>query len=278
MEMNRIKKHMNRPGLLLFLILVLCVSCEEKIDWQLDDREELMLIVEGLITNQKKAHEVRLSLPAWEMNGQMEAVSGAVVRISDGDSIFELTEEPAGSGRYFTNPDVQGVYGKDYKLTIEVEDYTFTAVSRMEAVTPFQSIDTFRVSSDPLLYRLYIAESSEPAIVTISLDWSAVAGYDTLPDSENHALIYHYSFRSVDVNALFPARTEQVLFPKGTILYAEKQSVSEDYEKYLRGMLSETTWNGGVFDVKAGNPESNLSAGATGYFSASTVITATVQL
>jgi len=252
---------------------ILATACEEKIDWRLDSGDELLLIVEGSITNQKKAHEVRLSLPAREINGEMEPVSGALVSISDGDTVYNLTEEPDSSGLYYTAADVQGVYGKVYTLSIEAEGYTFTASASMDAVTSFQSISTFKAGDDPELYRLFIAESSEPAVVRLELDWSGVPGYDTLPDAENHAVIYHYTFDAIDVNEMFPARTDQVLFPPGTEIYAEKWSVSKDYENYLRGMLSETTWNGGVFDVKAGNPESNLSAGATGYFNASTVIT-----
>ncbi len=259
-------------GLTAVLLFAGISACEEKIGWELEPAEQMMLVVEGSITNQKKAHEVRLSTPAWEISGQPEAVSGAAVSISDGDEIFPLTENPVGSGRYFTSPDVQGVVGKDYRLEISVQDYTFSATARMEAVTPFQTIYPYKVSSDPDLYQLFIADSREPAIVKMELDWSTVAGYDTLPDNRNHAVIYHYSLSSIDVNELFPSRTGQVRFPPGTVYVAEKMSVSADYEDYLRGMLSETTWNGGVFDVKPGNPESNLTAGATGYFNASTVI------
>ncbi|MFZ5940114.1 MAG: DUF4249 family protein [Bacteroidota bacterium] len=262
------------PRIVLACMIVLFLSsCEEKTSWDLETQERLMLVVEGSITNQKKAHEVKLSTPAWEINGEVSPVSGAIVSISDGEEVFLLSEQPAGSGLYYTEPDVQGVYGRDYTLQIVVEDYTFTAVSRMDAVTPFQTIYPYKVSSDPDLYQLYIAESSTPAIVKLSLDWSSVPGYETLDARDNHAIIYHYSLSSIDVNEMFAAKTGQVRFPPGTQIEAEKISVSPDYEEFLRGMLSETTWNGGVFDVKAGNPKSNLSAGATGYFNASTVIT-----
>ena len=82
-----------------------------------------------------------------------------------------------------------------------------------------------------------------------------------LPDEENHALIYHYTLNSVDVNRIFCPDREHVRFPPGTIVYREKESVSRAYEEFLRGMLSETDWRGGVFDVLPGNARTNLVKG-----------------
>ncbi|MEN8156659.1 MAG: hypothetical protein ABFS10_06900, partial [Bacteroidota bacterium] len=93
---------------------------------------------------------------------------------------------------------------------------------------------------------------------------------------QTHALIYHYSLGSVDVNRIFPPDREHVRFPPGTIVFREKESVSREYEEYLRGMLSETDWRGGIFDVLPGNARTNLSEGAIGYFTAGEVIRDTV--
>ena len=72
-----------------------------------------------------------------------------------------------------------------------------------------------------------------------------------------------------------PAR-ERVYFPPGTNVNITKESLSDGYAEYLRGLLSETSWNGGLFDVKPGDPYTNLSQGAIGYFAATTVIRDTV--
>jgi hypothetical protein len=146
----------------------------------------------------------------------------------------------------------------------------------MRPVTPFQNMRIFRVQADPPLYEAYIRDSDDPAIVRLELDWSHLPGYDTLPDEDNHALIYHYTLGSVDVNRLFPPDRERVQFPPGTIVFREKESVSGGYENFLRGLLSETDWRGGVFDVLPGNARTNLSEGAIGYFTAATVIRDTV--
>jgi hypothetical protein len=148
----------------------------------------------------------------------------------------------------------------------------------MKAVSPFQFMRPYRVQDDPPLYEIHIADSDGPAIVRLELDWSHVPGYESLPDEETHALIYHYTLGTIDVNRLFPPDREHVRFPPGTIVYREKESVNGLYEEFLRGMLSETDWRGGVFDVLPGNARTNLSEGAIGYFTASEVIRDTVVI
>ena len=99
-----------------------------------------------------------------------------------------------------------------------------------------------------------------------------------MPWDENHALIYPYTLGSVDVNRIFAPDQENVRFPPGTIVFREKESVSREYEEFLRGMLSETDWRGGIFDVLPGNARSNLSEGAIGYLTAGAVIRDTVVI
>ena len=91
-------------------------------------------------------------------------------------------------------------------------------------------------------------------------------------------MIYHYTLNSVDVNRIFSPDREHVRFPPGTIVFREKESVSREYEEFLRGVLSETDWRGGVFDVLPGNARTNLSEGAIGYFTAAEVIRDTVVI
>jgi hypothetical protein len=134
------------------------------------------------------------------------------------------------------------------------------------------------VQTDPLLYEAYIADQNGPSVIRMELDWSHVPGYDTLAPEETHALIYHYTLGTVDVNHIFAPDREHVSFPPGTIVYREKESVSREYEEFLRGMLSETDWRGGVFDVLPGNASSNLKGNAIGYFTAADVIRDTVVI
>ena len=259
----------------LLPLLLFPMGCQERIDWELEMENELRLVVEAKITNEQKAHQVKLTLPVYEINGTPEPVSGATVTITDGEVLFPLTEDPLRPGVYLTEPDVQGVVNRLYYLSIQVDEYEFNALARMEGVTPIQEIGYGQVSTDPPLYEVYLGGNDDSeSMVKLEMDWSHLPGYDTLPDERNHAVIYGYYFNtlSVNVNELFPATRDRVFAPPGTRVRATKESLSDGYAEYLRGVLSETAWNGGLFDVKPGDPFTNLSEGAIGYFAACTVI------
>lgn len=258
-------------------ILFLLGSCTEKIDWDLDFQEEELVVVEGKITNEMKRHEVRLTRPLFEINGTPEVISGAQVEINDGRTLHSLSEDPSHPGTYLSEADLSGEVNKGYQLRIGLGNRRYTAIAFMHEVTPFQHMRLIQVQEEPPLYEAYIRNDSEgPSIVRMELDWSHVPGYDALPFEETHALIYHYTLNSVDVNHIFSPEREHVWFPPGTIVYREKESVSMEYAEFLRGMLSETDWRGGVFDVLPGNANTNLSEGALGFFTAAEVIRDTV--
>ena len=261
-------------GSLLKVLLpaLILVACTEQIDWELEYLEEEVLVVEGKLTSEPGPHRVTLSKPVYEMNAIPEPVSGARVDFFDGRSLYPLQEDPLQPGTYLTEPGFAGEPGNGYQLRIRQGGRRITAVSFMEPVTPFQFMRTVKVQEDPPLYRVYISDSGRPAIVRLILDWSHLPGYDTLPDHLNHAVIYHYTLNSIDVNEIFAPEQEQVLFPPGTVVYREKESVGPRYEEFLRGMLSETDWRGGIFDVLPGNARTNLDEGAIGYFTATEVI------
>ncbi|MCK4748331.1 MAG: DUF4249 family protein, partial [Bacteroidales bacterium] len=263
---------------LLAAVWAMTGACTEKIDWELEYQEADVIVVEGKITNDTKAHEVKLSLPVYETNAAREPVTGATVVINDGRQIHALTEDPERPGIYLTGPGFAGEVNRGYQLRIRHGDRHITAIAFMREVLPFQFMRPHLVQSDPPLYEVYISDQNGPAIVRMELDWSHVPGYDALPRDETHALIYHYTLGSVDVNRIFAPDREHVRFPPGTIVFREKESVSREYEEFLRGMLSETDWRGGVFDVLPGNARSNLSEGAIGYFTAGEVIRDTVVI
>lgn len=252
------------------------LSCTEEIDWDLKYMEEDLLVVEGKITNEVKSHEVKLTLPVFEMNQTPRFVSGAVVEINDGRMVHTLREDPARPGIYRTAPDFAAEVNRFYQLRIRYRGRTVKGLTQAKPVDEFQKMRLARVQEQPPLYRATISNSNNPAIVRLELDWSHVEGYDTLPASRNHALIYHYTLNSVDVNRFFSPDQEEVLFPPGTIVFREKESVPPGYEDFLRGMLSETDWRGGIFDVLPGNAQTNMSEGAIGYFTAATVIRDTI--
>lgn len=257
---------------------MLLFSCDKQVDWDLKYQEVDLLVVEGKITNEAGPHEIRITMPVYEMNGTPEPVSGAEVEINDGATIHVLSEDPGRPGIYLTTSGFVGELNHYYQLRIRHGAKSLSAVTHMVRVTPFQLMHIFQAQEDPPLLGAVITDSDVPAIVRLELDWAHVPGYENEADSATHAVVYHYTLNGVDVNKLFKPAQEQVRFPPGTRVFREKESVNPWYGEFLRGVLSETDWRGGMFDVLPGNARTNMQGEAIGFFTAADVIRDTIVI
>ncbi|MEZ5072043.1 MAG: DUF4249 family protein [Bacteroidales bacterium] len=260
------------PVLAMGILLGAATSCTEKIEWDLNTREMDLIVVEGHITSDPGPQEVTLTHPTYEMNAVPDPVRGAVVEIFDGVVLHPFAEDPDQPGVYRSDSSFAVRAPRGYQLRIRHRDKTIRGVSFSRAVDDFPFMTRFVVQEDPLLYEAYVADTEHPSVLRMELDWSGVPGYDTLPAEDTHALVYHYTLGGVDVNRIFAPQQEHVSFPPGTVVYRELESVPPGYEEYLRGILSETDWRGGVFDVLPGNAATNLEGNALGYFTCGEVI------
>ncbi|MEZ5145745.1 MAG: hypothetical protein R2759_01335 [Bacteroidales bacterium] len=99
--MSRIKVTYKNFGQVIAMTVVivslLTVSCEEKSDHPLPNQQINTIVVDGMLTNELKRQEIRLSKPYSDPNQNPEPVTGAVVTvIVDGLTVpfIESTEEP----------------------------------------------------------------------------------------------------------------------------------------------------------------------------------------
>lgn len=257
--------------LIIFIsIILVSVRCEEDIKWDFKTQKSDIIVVEGMITNERIQHQVRLTRPVERLNETPEPVSGATVNISDQDGTFILDEYPEGSGIYLTDS-MRGVFGKIYTLEIKTADKEYSAEATMVAVTPLDTLKYSLAGEAGDLFKLIPGNTSdEPSMTEYYLDWSHAPGF-TDTDCCRAKIIY-YSLNTIDAGEMFRPESEQVLFPAGTVVYRKKYSMNEAHAAFISTLLSETEWRGGLFDVQPGNVQTNLSEGAVGYFSASTVI------
>ena len=270
------KKHLTY--IILLAASLLLMSCNEQIDWDLEYQEVDLIVVEGKISSEALRHEVKLTWPLYDMNGIPDAVRGAQVGIFDGTVLHSLSEDPERPGIYRTDSIFAAELDRYYQLRILHENKRIRAVTFMQEVSPFQFMTVYPVQSDPPLLEAYISDSDEPSIVRMELDWSHVPGYELLPDSATHAVIHHYTLNGVDVNKIFKPAQEHVQFPPGTLVFREKESVNPRYGEFLRAVLSETDWRGGMFDVLPGNARTNMEGDAIGYFTAADVLHDTILI
>ena len=257
------------------LPLVLLACGEEKIDRPLKATVPDVLVVEGVLTNKKANHLIKLSRPSQELNGEGAPVSGAVVSIMEGNGkTYLATEAPAMPGHYFTES-MTAVFGKPYTLSIQYNGKEYFAMAASVPVEPMGGLQYEKAGDG--LYQLQFEESgSSPNYVDYHVSWANTPG--CLPGSLCEGRLVYYDLKTVDVNSLFKPDKEDFLFPVGAVVVRTKYSVSPEYKTFLRAVLSETEWRGGLFDVPRENVPTNLSEGAIGFFAVSTVLSDTTVI
>ncbi len=251
--------------------LILLAACEEPIDWKLDPQDERVLVVDGIFTNENLNHLVKLSLSNKHSNEGFVPASNAQVVISDGTDFVQLTEFPLRSGFYYT-PKIRASTNRQYILFIQYGGEEYFASDRAKPVELMKSVDIRPVNDS--LFTIFFTAENDQSYIRHFLTWENTA-YCSQSNDICFAQINHYDLKTVDVNDLFKSNKERVLFPENTILLRKKYSISNIYRAYLRALLSETEWRGGLFDIEKGNVFSNVSNGALGFFAVSTVVSDT---
>ncbi len=262
----------NLRVILLLVFLLIHVSCEqEKITWPLNNSPSDLIVVEGILTNEKIRHAIKLSKPYLEQNEIPEPISGATVYIITNDSIplvIGTNETVEGSGIYLTDS-IRAVANTLYTLVINYNSNEYRASAVQPPVEALGAI-SYKQVSDSTYTLNFISSGLDPNYIKHQIDWQSTDECVN-PDS-CQALQIFYDLKNIDINEQFKPDQEVVVFPKGTTIIRKKYSVSDEYRAYLRGMLSETAWRGGLFDVYQANPPTNLSDGAIGFFAVSTVL------
>lgn len=137
---NRIVKSL-LAGILFFS------ACTEEAEFPLESTY-VRLVVEGAINTDTTVHRVRLSTSGDALNKEPgQAISDAIVTISDGSSDFNLKESSTKPGTYETDSTVYGVPDKTYTLHISNIDVDhdgvleeYTGSSYLPRINPIDSI------------------------------------------------------------------------------------------------------------------------------------------
>lgn len=256
------------------LVFWLLFACQEvPIDFPLQSQNLTILVIEGTLTNERINHRIKLSHPYTNQNGKSVPASGALVSITDGTNSVVLTEFPVGSGEYFTPP-ARAVFGRTYTLSIQYQGNTYFAKDNSEPVEPLQAFDYKKVND---LYALNLYEAGQGAnFIDHQISWKNTSACITGAKCEGR--VVYYDLKTIDVNEIFKPDKAAFYFPVNAIVIRRKYSVSPACKAFLRTVLSETEWRGGVFDVQRANADTNLSNGAIGFFAVSTMVSDTTMV
>jgi len=261
--------------ILYSLIIISIIGCDKKVDWPLQGGNTNLVIVDGTITDEDTIQSIKLSFPVTQLNAVPTPVSGATVVVSNNDSTYVFKENPANSGIY--QHKFKGTTDETYTLMINYNNDIFSAKTNMlPKILISQPIKPIKDSNDSL-YHISVSNSYDAknfAMYEILLDWSKNNSMN--PDSS--ARLLYYTLPTIDINEIFVPGSQTVYFPARTIITERRYSITREHAEYIRALLLETNWQGGLFDSEHANLPTNLSAGAGGFFATCGVSVIKVQI
>jgi len=258
------------------MIVIFNVACEEEIDFPVPEGGAQRLVVDGIITNEVKAHQVKLTYTSQFNSSVIPTVNDAVVYISDGTIRHFL--QGRGNGIYETDSLVKGEVGKTYTLEISLQNGDdYRAQSTMQKIG---SIDSLRVEvttqtvdddGDQEYYSIF-AEAK-----VLSEDFML----ETIINGQRYGTIKNVGYGSSKfvtngqfIDALFGlVETNDQNFVEGNNnVSIRMSSIDENYKEFLIGFSAQLFRGddglGGLFDGPAANVPSNVNNGALGSFGA----------
>lgn len=259
---------------LLTVIIILLQGCVKETSWPLQGGLPGTLIVDAVVTDEVKTHRITLTYPVPALNQVPQPVAGAVVLISNEDSTWQLTESPVNPGSYLTPPYFFTRLQKTYTLLISLGDQVFTAKANMTGGVMFNELQYTRNDENGLYHVDWVASAfstQQAAMWEVLVDWSMVPGYESLDSLDTHARMLFYTLPTLDVSEVFAPMMQSVYFPAGTIITERRYSLTPAHAEFIRELLLETNWTGGLFTTAPANVGTNLSGGAFGYFGACAV-------
>jgi hypothetical protein len=266
-------KKFNWLFLIILIIPVVLISCQKVISLELNTVSPV-IVISGNVTDKSGPYYVQITKTVnFDQPNVFPKISGATVKISDNfGNIDTLSETSSGSGIYSTSV-LQGIPGRTYTLTVEVDSVTYTAVSSM----PFPvNIDTMRII-DVNDFRRKRKELE----VTFN-DPAGITNYYRFEETVNNYKSNNYSLmndryndgktivRDINVNDSTDLKT-------GDLIILELQSIDKATYDYFRTLRFASGSSGlGFTSASPANPISNFDNGALGYFSAYSMKSKTV--
>lgn len=257
------KKH-----IIILLFISVMFACEERYATVFDKSNTGLLVVEAVLTNENINQKITLSIPYQQLNNTSSPATGATVRVQEGNgTIYTFVEDASTPGIYYSQP-FQAVSGIMYTLQITYKGKEYRAQDSSVPVAPLTPLQYQPVNDQ---YQLILANSGQdPYYIDHEVTWKNTSACTSGTGCEGR--IVFYDLKSIDVNEIYKPGKAQFLFPAGATVTRKKYSVSPAYRTFLRSVLSETEWRGGVFDVDRANATTNLSKGAIGFFAVTTMV------
>jgi hypothetical protein len=271
---------MRLKNLSIFAVLVLTVfSCTERID--IDPGEGFTrLVVEGSISTDKKNHSVILSTTAgYFSNLPIPRVTGATVSISDGSTVYKLTE--SSPGIYQTSPGIYGIAGHMYTLRIKLSSPIggYSEYSGTSKIFPPAVLDSIQLKFNPSWAEKGIWEVKGFFLDSPGSDFyrflmfkNGKAITDTLNDwyvTDDQFFNGKYLLGTT-LAWLQQGKADESL-KTGDTITAEVHVIEKEFADFIRSARSNLSGSNPVFSGPPANVKGNINNGAIGFFAAYSV-------
>src|SRR5690606_1281130 len=241
--------------LLMFFLAVFFSSCEEVIDLQLRDAEPVLMI-EGTVSNLKEWQEINLSQTVpFDSELRRMPVSGAQVFLREGYEPWKELREIE-DGRYIIN-NFKGRPGLEYSMRVEYDDETYESSSKMPEVVRVDSTGVSVMTFDETR-RTPLVLFQDPPTEKNYYYFEVEVNGDVVPS----LFLYNDKFNNGKYVTINLDDFELNLNPLDSVVI-ELRNIDEGSYNFWRGVQSQTGTS-----ASPGNPPSNISNGALGYFSA----------
>jgi hypothetical protein len=270
----------------LITLLLIVVSCTERIDIKLDS-SAVRLVVDGSVTTDSIRQKVILTeTTSYFYNQPAPAVTRARVSISDGTSVFSLHEDSAGV--YRTEAALAGVPGRKYILNISLDSplggYSdYMAESTLFPVNKLDSIDLkyhndwgdngiwevrCYVQDPPTAdyYRFLVSDNNRMITDTLT-EWFV---------TDDRFFNGNYAYGAT-VAYLRQDKNNEALIAGDTVM-VEVNSIGRDYAYFIWNAQAENAGSNPLFSGPPANVKGNISNGAIGFFSAFSITRASTTV
>ena len=258
--------------IIIALMAMFFTSCEKTVDLKYKSNQS-KIIIEGNITDEPGPYLVKITKSAGlSASGNYPVIDNAIVAISDNAGNSEVLTAQ-GNGLYRSNT-ITGMAGRTYTLTVTAEGQTYTALSTMPQPVPFDSIK---------IAKFTFGGEEDFNIIPVYTDPAGKGNNYRFVLSVNNKLVNQHFVQSDDVTngVVNTVRLEiddnTLKLKAGDSLTLKMQCIDKKVALYYTtlALMGDSGPGGGT---TPNNPQTNISNGALGIFSAHTTATKSVKL
>jgi len=264
--------------LFVCIVSVVFISCTKVVNIDLNSVSP-NIVVDAELNDQPGPYTVNLTQTVnFSDNNVFPAVTGATVIISDNAGNTETLTD-MGSGNYVTSH-LQGVSGRTYNLFINSKGKVYTAASTMPAPVALDSViaDTSSKTRGGGFGGGGGGGSTTTHVVSVSVravftDPAGVTNYYRLIEYKNRVPNYNNISIISDQGQDGSVITKNVIrrdtsIHKGDTISVVLESIDANVYEYYRTLAQITKTQTGIQTTVPGNPTTNMTNNALGFFSA----------